>query len=78
METPNLTSKQYHRFELHIKSARNDGAKLYEAIAPDTILIGDDTNEEDAALLQLGLINRDDGYYTFSQPGWDYARFLHS
>lgn len=79
MKTPDLTSKQYHRFELHIKGARNDGAKLYNVTAPDTVLMdGDDTNADDAALVQLGLIHRDDGYYTFTQPGWDYARFLHS
>jgi hypothetical protein len=79
MKTPNLTSEQYRRFELHIKFARNDGAKIYNAIAPDTILMdGDDANVNDAALVQLGLIHRDDGYYTFTQLGWDYARFLHS
>lgn len=74
----NITGKQYARFESHIAYARREGAALYNATAPDTIIEGCDDNAEDAALLANGLLHRDDGYYTFTQRGWDYARELHS
>jgi hypothetical protein len=76
--TPDLTSKQYQRFEQHIATARREGAALYNAQAPNIIVDGDDENAEDAALLQAALLHRDDGYYTFTQRGWDYARYLKS
>lgn len=78
MNLPNLTSAQYSRFESHISYARREGARLFDAAAPNTILDGDDSNAEDAALLTAGLLHRDDGYYTFTQRGWDYVRYLHS
>lgn len=74
----NLTGKQYARFEKHVAYARKEGAALYNAQTPNTIVEGDDANAEDAALLAAGLLQCDDGYYTFTQSGWDYARNLHS
>ena len=78
MNTPHLTAKQYQRFEHHIAYARREGAALYNASAPQTILDGDDELSDDAALLAADLLARDDGYYTFTQHGWEYARHLHS
>ena len=78
MNAINLTTEQYYRFEHQVAYARQDGAALYESKAPATIVDGDDNNEEDCALLAAGLLHRDDGYYTFTQVGWDYARNLHS
>ena len=78
MRTPQLTTTQYQRFEQHIAYARREGAALYNASAPTVIVDGDDESSEDAALLAAGLLARDDGYYTFTQRGWDYARYLHA
>jgi hypothetical protein len=78
MNIPNINGDTVRRFENHISYARQEGAKLYESTAPDVIVEGDDTNEEDQALLAAGLLLRDDGYYTFSQRGWEYARYLNS
>lgn len=78
MNTPTLTEKQYKRFEQHIAYARREGAALYNSQAPETILEGDDEVVEDAELITARLLNRDDGYYTFTQHGWNYARHLHS
>lgn len=75
---PELDCKQVQRFEAHIRYAKKEGAALYERAAPQTILEGDDENSEDAALLAARLLARDDGYYTFTQSGWDYARYLKS
>lgn len=78
MNTPQLTTKQYQRFEQHIAYARREGAALYSATAPTIIVEGNDDLSDDAALLAADLLARDDGYYTFTQRGWDYARYLHS
>jgi hypothetical protein len=78
MNTPLLTKKQYQRFEQHVAYARQEGAALYNAQVPEIILEGDDEVVEDAELIAACLLNRDDGYYTFTQHGWDYARYLHS
>ena len=78
MNTTNLTGSQYRRFEQHVAYARRNGAALYNTVAPPTIIEGDDDNAEDMALFAVGLIQRADGYYSFTQHGWEYARFLHS
>ncbi len=78
MKTPDLTSAQYRRFENHVSYARRNGAALYNAQAPETLINGDDDDMDDAALLAAGLFYRNDGYYTFTQAGWDYARYLRS
>ena len=74
----NLTEKQSLRFEHQIAYARRNGAALYNSQAPTTIVDGDDNNTEDQYLLAQGLLHRDDGYYTFTQTGWDLARWLKS
>ena len=81
----NLTEKQCRRFEHQISYARRNGVALYNSQAPTeithgdaAIVDGDDNNTEDQALLAEGLLHRDDGYYTFTQTGWDFARYLKS
>ena len=81
----NLTEKQCLRFEHQIAYARRNGVALYNRSAPTeithgdaAIVDGDDNNPEDQYLLSEGLLNRDDGYYTFTQTGWDLARWLKS
>ena len=74
----NLTGNQCRRFEHQISYARRNGAALYNSQAPATVVDGDDSNTEDQGLLAEGLLHRDNGYYTFTQTGWDYARWLKS